>query len=286
MSAAARAACSRRSSPATVDAARELVDTCRALGDPQRLYDALGRRALVAAMVGDRPTADGRQLEQADWPERLRVRFRIWLTGVQGRLGDATGYAQTVREILALAEQGGLENSVAMMQAEMVDLALLEGDAPRAIEMGHKAMNSLHELGMTSAWGMTAAYLCSAQALSGQLQEARASACKAQPVLRSLGLEGLLFVHVALLCTRAGRPCEAAGLMGCSQAWFAANHNSPDSTMLRLYGIVQTEVEAALGHAEFERQRTDGEAMTVGEAAALLRAMIGAADDRGLAQAG
>jgi predicted ATPase/DNA-binding winged helix-turn-helix (wHTH) protein len=268
-----------------VDAARELVDIYRELGDTQRLYDALGRRALVAAMAGDRPTAEramaeGRQLEQGHWPPRLRERFRVWLTGVQGRLGDAAGYAQTVREIVALAEQGGLENSAATMQAEMVDLALLEGDAQRAVEMGHKAMTSLHRLGMTSAWGMTAAYLCSALALCGQLQEARENASKAQPVLRSLDLEGLLFVHLAVFCARARRLPEAARLVGCAQAWYAANHNAPDSTVLRLFGLVQADVEAALGSADFERLRGEGAALPAGEAAALLQTVIGIADDR------
>lgn len=143
-------------------------------------------------------------------------------------------------------------------------------------------MNSLHRLGMTSAWGMTAAYLCSAHALTGQLQEARESACKARPVLSSLGLEGLLLVHIALLCGRSGRSAEAARLLGCSQAWYAANHNSPDSTMLRLFGIIEADVEAALGSAELEHQRAAGAAMSAGETAALVRSLIGAANDPSL----
>jgi hypothetical protein len=202
------------------------------------------------------------------------------LLAVLGRLGDTAGYAQNVREILALAEQGGLENSVAMMQAEMVDLALLEGDAQRAVEMGHKAMTSLHRLGMTNMWGMTATYLCSALALCGQPQEARANASKALPLLRSLDVEGLLFVHLAVFCARAGRLPEAARLVGCAQAWYGANHNAPDSTVLRLFGLVQADVEAALGGAEFERLRSDGAAMPAGEAAALLQTVIGITDDR------
>jgi hypothetical protein len=206
---------------------------------------------------------------------RLRERFRVWLTGVQGRLGDATGYATTVQEILALAEQGGLENSVAMMQAEMVDLALLQGDAQRAVEMGHKAMNSLHRLGMTSAWGMTAAYLCSALALCGQLNDARASACNAQPVLSSIGLEGLLFAHVALWCARAGRPTDAARLSGCAQSWYAANHNAPDATMERLFGLVRNDAEAVLGRIEFESLRADGAALTGQEPYTIVRSVIG-----------
>jgi hypothetical protein len=268
-----------------VDAARESVDIYRELGDTQRLYEALARRASVAAMAGDRATAreamaEGRRLERADWPLRLRERFRIWLLAVLGRLGDTAGYARNVREILALAEQGGLENSVAMMQAESVDLALLEGDAERAVEMGHKAMASLHRLGMTNMWGMTATYVCSALALCGQLQEARANAGKALPLLRSLDVEGLLFVHLAVYCARADRLPEAARLVGCAQAWYAANHNAPDSTIEWLFGLAQADVEASLGGAEFERLRSQGAAMPAAQAAALLQAVIGKADER------
>jgi predicted ATPase len=268
------------------DAAVELVDIWRALGDTQRLYEALGRRALVAAMTGDRPTAEaaiteGRQLEQPLWPVRLRERFRIWLTGVQSRFGDAVGYAQTVREILALAEAAALENSAAMMQAEMVDLALLDRDVPRAVEIGHKAMASLHRLGMTSAWGLTAAYLCGAQALVGRLQEARECACKALPVLSALGVEGLLWVHVALLCARTDRPVDAARLLGCSQAWYTANHNAPDSTMAWLHGVAEAEVEAALGRVEFERRRIEGSALPAADVVASVRGLIGAGNDIG-----
>jgi len=253
-----------------VDAAAELVDIYRKLGDTRRLYDALGRRALVAAMAGDRATAEqcmaeGRALERADWAPRWRERFRIWLTGVQGRLGDAAGNAQSVREILALAEQGGLENSAAMMQAELVDLALFEGDASGAVEMGKKALHSLHRLGMTSAWSLTAAYLCSAQALTGQLREAAQSARPALPVLSSIDLAALLWVHVAVLGVRCGLGQDAARLLGCSQAWYEANHHTPDNTIVRLYGIVTAELEGALGGAEFARLRELGAAM-VGDA--------------------
>ncbi len=263
------------------DAAAELVAIYRELGDARRLYDALGRSAAVAAMAGDRSLAEahmaqGRALEQPDWPPRVRERFRVWLTSVQSRIGDAAGYAQTVREILALAEEGGLENSAAMMQAEMLDLALLEGDARRAVEMGQKAMQSLHRLGMTSAWGLTAAYLCGAQALTGELQDARASARLARPVLSSLGLEALLYVHLALLCARTGRPAEAARLLGCSRAWYAANHHSPESTLLRLHDIANADIVTALGSAEFERERAAGAAMAAIDSSALAQSLVDA----------
>jgi hypothetical protein len=133
---------------------------------------------------------------------------------------------------------------------------------------------------MTSAWGLTAAYLCSAQALTGQLHDARDSACQAQPVLKSLGLEGLLFIHVAVLCARTGRPLEAARLLGCSQAWYATNHNAPDSTMLRLHGMVEAEAEAKIGGSEFQRLRAEGAAMPADEVVALVLALISAAHAR------
>jgi predicted ATPase len=245
-----------------VDAARELVEIYRGSGDAQRLYEALARRAVVAAMAGDRPTAEqamaeGRALEQAHWPPRVRERFRVWITGVQSRFGDAAGLAQSVREILALAEKGGLENSAAMMQAEMVDLALLEGDARRAVEVGAKALDNLHRLGMTTTWGLTAAYLCSAHALIGEPQEAEQCACRAEPVLRSVGLEALLWIHVALLCVRTGRAAEAARLAACSRAWYAANHNVPDGTISRLHDIAETDIVTALGAVEAGRLHSE-----------------------------
>ncbi len=262
-----------------VDAATELVELYRAHGDPRRLYDALGRRAVVAAMAGDRATAEqmvaeGLALERTEWAPRWRERFRIWLTGVQGRLGDAPGNARSVREILALAEQGGLENSVAMMQAELVDLALFEGDARGAVEMGQKALHNLHRLGMTSAWGLTAAYLCSAHALTGQLGEARECARQAQPVIRSIDLGALLWIHVALLGARSARPADAARLLGCSVAWYGSNQHAPDNTIVRLREIVTRDLQAALGGAEFERLRAAGEAMSAVDIEALEQAVL------------
>lgn len=221
-------------------------------------------------MAGDRNTAlqamaEGRALERADWAPRWRERFRAWITGAQGRFGDAAGNAQSVREALALAEQGGLENSTAMMQAELFDLALFDGDASAAVVIGQKALNSLHRLGLTTAWSLTAAYLCSALALTGQLREAAHSARQALPLLNSIDLGALSWVHVAVLGVRCGLVADAARLLGRLQAWYAANHHAPDNTIVRLYGIVTAELENALGNAEFARLREDGAAM-IGDA--------------------
>ena len=65
-----------------------------------------------------------------------------------------------------------------------------------------------------------------------------------------------------------------------AHSWYAANHNAPDSTMVRLFGLVQTDVEAALGGAEFERLRSEGAAMPAAQAAALLRSEIGTASEQ------
>jgi hypothetical protein len=81
---------------------------------------------------------------------------------------------------------------------------------------------------------------------------------------------------VAVLCARTDRSADAARLLGCSKAWYAANHNAPDSTMAWLHGVAEAEVETALGNAEFERRRGEGAAMPVADAAALVRSLIGA----------
>jgi hypothetical protein len=109
------------------------------------------------------------------------------------------------------------------------------------------------------------------------LREAGESARKAQPVLRSIDLESLLWVHVAVLGARIGLTDDAARLLGCSQAWYDANHNSPDSTIVRLYGIVTSELEAALGGAELARLRTLGAAMVGDAARQLAQSVVDAA---------
>jgi hypothetical protein len=114
---------------------------------------------------------------------------------------------------------------------------------------------------MTTTWGLTAAYLCSAHALIGQAQEAAQCACRALPVLRSVELEGLLWIHVALLCVRTGRASEAARLAACSRAWYAANHNVPDGTIAQLHDIAEADIVAALGAVEAERLRSESAAL-------------------------
>jgi hypothetical protein len=225
----------------------------------------------------DRALAEGRRLERADWPPRLRLRFCEFATTTCTLSGDTAGWANGVRQLLALAEQGGFENYAALMQVELADLALMEGDAPRAVEAGKKALERLHRLGITTGgWGYAATCLCSAQVMAGELSDALDTARAAVRLLRAVDLIGILYFPLTLWCSRAGRPAEAARLIGCCDAWYAAQRSRPEGAAVRLHGVVTVELEAALGSAEVERLRAEGAALTAEEAAALQRALIGA----------
>jgi hypothetical protein len=225
----------------------------------------------------DRALAEGRRLERADWPPRLRLRFCEFATTTCTLSGDTAGWANGVRQLLALAEQGGFENYAALMQVELADLALMEGDAPRAVEAGKSALERLHRLGITTGgWGYAATCLCSAQVMAGELSDALETARAAVPLLRAVDLIGILYFPLALWCSRAGRPAEAARLIGCCDAWYAAQRSRLEGAAVRLYGVVNAELEAALGGAEVERLRKAGAAMAGDEAHQLLFSVLGA----------
>jgi hypothetical protein len=262
-----------------VDAARELVALCRERGDPQRLYEALGRQAAIAAMVDDKETvnralAEARGLERAEWPDRLKEKFCQWVAGTCAHFGDAAGWEREVRFNLALAEQSGFENSLAYMQLELAGLAMLEGDAPRAVEYGRESLDSLHRLGLTTVWGLAATNLCCAQVMTGDLDGAVESARAAQPVNCSVDVEGSLYFPLALLCARSGRMAEGACLLGCFQAWCTAQRSSPEGWQVRLSAIIVAELQSALGGAEFERLHATGAAMTGDEPHRLLCSVL------------
>jgi predicted ATPase len=263
------------------DAARELVALRRELGDAQRLYEALGAQAAVGVIVGDLQTAtravsEGRQLEQASWPPRLRAQFTFHSGNVCKELGDIAGCSRAMQDVLELSSRAGFDHGVWLAQLGLADAALLANDVPLAIDICRQAMDTLHRLDIACAWAQAAAELGAAQLMARQVEDATQSLRKAQPILEVGEGEGLILSHVAVLCVLIGRPTDAARLLGCSDAWYAANQSRPNSTVAKLNHIASAEIAAVLGSTEFTRLRAVGAAMNGDAAYALARAVIGA----------
>ncbi len=264
------------------DAARELVALRRELGDAQRLYEALGAQAAVGVVVGDLPSAkravaEGRALEQPDWPARLRAQFTFHCGNVCKELGDTEGCARAMQDVLQISSRAGFDNGVWLAQLGLADAAMLVNDVPQAIHICRQAMDTLDHLNIECAWAQAAAELGAAQLMARRVDDARESLRKAQPILEAGEGEGLILSHVAVLCALTARPDDAARLLGCSDAWYAANQSRPNSTVAKLENIASAELNASLGAAEFTRLRALGAAMLGDQPYRLARSVIGVA---------
>ncbi len=262
------------------DAARELVALRRELGDAQRLYEALGVQAAVSVVVGDLQTATraiaaGREIEQPDWPARLRAQFTFYTGNVCKELGDIAGCARAMQDVLELSSRAGFDHGVWLAQLGLADAALLASDVPAAIHICRDAMHTLHKLDIECAWAQAAAELGAAQLMARQADAATLSLRQAQPILEAGEGEGLILGHVAVLCVQSGRPADAARLLGASDAWYEANQSRPNSTVTKLESLASTELDALLGSAEFARLRALGAAMPGDEPYRLARSVIG-----------
>jgi hypothetical protein len=182
-----------------------------------------------------------------------------------------------MQEVLDLCVRAGFDQGVWMAQLGLADAALLSNDASAAIHICRQAMHTLHQLDIECAWAQAAAELGAAQLMARQVDAAAQSLRQAQPILEVGEGEGLILSHVAVLCVQSGRAAEGARLLGCADAWYAANQSRANSTLAKLVDSASAELDALLGNAEFKRVRALGAAMVGDEPYKLARSAIGAA---------
>ena len=271
-----------------VEAARHAVAAWRALGNPVRLHFALGFHAAGCSRACDFEAADAalaemRVIEDPAWPLRRRLWGASAWSGVCLHRGDAAGYRTASHKELELADQAGAEGAAAWARLKLADAALMAGDAPQAIELGHCAVSGLRTLTQPSHLGLALSNLCAAQLLEGQHAAAAASAVEALPLMWLSDWGYLLADSLALLAARAGRWTDAGLLLGFVDAWYEVHADERQPNEARLAWLATASVESAIGTSPLAQLRRDGALLTDAHARLLAQSVAGTRLDAGLA---
>ena len=203
--------------------AEQRVAAWRAVGNPQELYQALAALAAGRARAGDEAAADAAAaealtIEDCRWPPALRmVGARIDANvAICSRRNGPGRMTVAFRAMLALAQQSGDEERVAVARDCLADATTASADLPEAIALCHLALaDELRQFGAER--GHTLMNLCAATLLSGDeaTAPARALAARALPLLRLNLYAGVLFNHLSLLAARTGDARLAAPTRAC-----------------------------------------------------------------------
>jgi len=208
-----------------LEAAREAVAAWRAVGDPERLYLALGFQAWQCSCAhdfeaADRLLAELRSLEQPGWPLRRLMWGDAAVAGVCLSRGDVAGYREASRRELALAERAGADRTAVLARLKLADAALMAGDPAEAIDLCRAAVAALRQLDQPANLGLALSNLCAALLSSGAREQAREAAVEALPLMWHNTSGYLLLDAVALLAARDGHVSEAAQVLGYVDAWY------------------------------------------------------------------
>src|SRR5262249_29215912 len=153
-------------------------------------------------------------------------------------------YRTHLQTMLKLAEAAGAERSAATARIGLADAALLAGDVEGAIVMGRAAVAASRTLNLPAALGTGLSNLCAALLLAGRLEDAAEIAAQALAVLRQCDMGRFVFTHLALIAACADRSAMAAQLLGCADAWYAANQNTREPNEARLEALAVARLDA------------------------------------------
>jgi predicted ATPase/DNA-binding winged helix-turn-helix (wHTH) protein len=217
-------ACSRNAHPAGLEAALNAASIYRALGDAERLYDALTWAIAIGARQSpEQPLQalvdEALALEQADWPPAARssLQWAIhrWLQ-LQGLPQQALRCAEAQAELLA--QEGSWITHVAW-GANVADCELALGNTQRAERLARAALDALEEQGIDeNIVGHVMDVLMISLTLQGRQQEAVAVGRRARRLLDREGDDLRLLDTLAMNATTGARWLAAAQVAGHADA--------------------------------------------------------------------
>jgi len=251
-------ASSRNAHPAGLEAALNAASIYRALGDTERLYDALTWAIAIGARQGpERPLQalvdEALALEQADWPPAARssLQWAIhrWLQ-LQGLPRQALRCAEAQAELLA--QDGSWITHVAW-GANVADCELAMGNTQRAERLARAALDALEEQGVDeNIVGHVMDVLMISLTLQGRQQEAVAVGRRARRLLDREGDDLRLLDTLAMNATSGARWVAAAQVAGHADAGVVQRGESRWPAGQARRAQLQARLVAALSPADLQ----------------------------------
>jgi predicted ATPase/DNA-binding winged helix-turn-helix (wHTH) protein len=261
--------------------AQQRVLAWREAGDARQLFLALGTLGIAHARVGEwedseRAFREADGLEDPSWPPRLRIELvgdRLTLGNYRG---DAVAYRDSLREMLAFAEQAGALAIAGQSRRSLADAALMLGDAEEAIRLGRAAIADPHTRERARALAVTRSNLHGAHLVAGDLDAAREVGLAALVGCRQTAILHYFFDHLAWYSALTGRVQEAAQLLGFADRVYAAQQEMRQLNEARGAEEAGKVIDAALGTEEHARWRSIGSGLDDTQAVALAESVLAA----------
>jgi hypothetical protein len=235
-------------------------------------YHALCRAASAAAQTDDLPRAQAlldeiRAIEDPAWPAQRLVWGAEAAQWIARMSGDTAAALLLGHRLLLLDRRRGSDAVIAA--GNLVDAELAAGDAQGAAQTGAALVEALlatrHEYSLAFARiNLLAAWL----ALDDR-ERARAAGPVTWEKAVMFNSQHAAAAYLAVLAALDGRPRAAARIVGYSEAQYAARAEARERNETAATERARALARAALGDAEFERQRNAGEALGETDIAAI-----------------
>jgi len=259
------------------EAGKRAVALYRTLDDPQHLYDALIRTAVMgfrfatAEEMGQLVAEAGQRI-QPEWPPLLRASLEFararWLWRM-GRPEEALAAAQ--RQVAIYAENG-MEHGVHYAMSNVVGAENQLGRHEIALAHARESIARLEVLGAGAGSGHLWLGVMAAELLLGRTDAGLVAGRTAYALLLREGDEMRAFWGFALGAAQNGALADAARIVGYTEAALARAGVVPDQTELSVDGSLWSSLNAGLTSDELTRYRAEGAAMREDEAVKLARA--------------
>jgi predicted ATPase/class 3 adenylate cyclase len=243
--------------------ALEMLCVLSRLRDDNERSAELGRRAVEAATA-----SGGNELQLSRARQALADPLRV--------LGDYDEARGLLYANQAAYKAAGNAVDLAMTDAHLADLDLLEGRPAAARARCQSAIDTFDRLGLDVYLGTPLAYLGATDVMEGRLDDALRT--YAQALELALGSGNTTTALFALLgaaaAARERNPPAAARLLATATTQFEARHISKQEPFRSQADTARDEIRSILGDPEFEHETLHGRTMTLHQAAAAVRELL------------
>jgi len=243
------------------DAAQRAADLARALGDTERLFDALLFRAGLGARRYDFAAAhaaltEAGRIEDPAWiPRRHALRaFAEWILALlEERYQDAREHAMRQAD-LSRASGDARGEQVALGNVAVSDV--LGGQPEAAARQLRAVIAELDRIGVGHAAGHAAMNLAAALLALGDVEQALATARRAYALLRREGDHASLLPLLARIAARRGDPYTALKVAGYTLSFWSAVSLRPR------FGLSDAELAPQVAAAQRAALMADGASLS------------------------
>ena len=246
---------------AKLAAGRAEIDAWRVVGDGASLYEALGQHAESAASAGAHPEAEealreAARLEDPAWPPIFRLQ-RLFFSALAAAFGnDPRELDRRASRMEPLAAEVGAMGTLQMVKLFRAEAALNLDDPEAAIHWIEAEIPSCSPDMLGHSAGT--ALVCQSLIRLGRDRDAAALVVPALGYAQRNGVGGWFLDCVAVLAARAGRPADAALLLGCADSCYLAVEEVRRLQDRRCETEAAAGADAALGSPQSAALRLEG----------------------------